>query len=40
MHTSKAVDTVRDTWQGAAPLCNWLDANVGPSTEPPDDATR
>ena len=38
MHTAKAVDKVRETWQGAAPLCAWLDANVGPSTEPPDDA--
>ena len=40
MHTAKAVDKVRETWQGAAPLCAWLDAHVGPSTLPPEDATR
>ena len=38
MHTAKARDKVRETWAGAAPLCSWLDANVGPSTTPPEDA--
>lgn len=38
MHTPTAAARVRDTWDGAAPLCAWLDAYVGPSTLPPDDA--
>ena len=38
MHTAKAIDKVRETWTDAAPLCDWLDAHVGPSTLPPDDA--
>jgi uncharacterized protein (TIGR02453 family) len=38
MHTPKAAARVREAWDGAAPLCTWLDAHVGPSTLPPDDA--
>ena len=40
MHTAKALDEVRRAWEAAAPLCAWLDAHVGPSTLPPDDALR
>ncbi len=40
MSTAKAVAKVRDTWAGVAPLCEWMDAHVGPSTLPPDDAWR
>ncbi len=40
MGTRKAAAKVRETWVGAAPLCGWLDAHVGPSTLPPDDAWR
>jgi uncharacterized protein (TIGR02453 family) len=38
MHTKKAVGKIRETWSGAAPMCGWLDARVGPSTIPPEDA--
>jgi uncharacterized protein (TIGR02453 family) len=38
MHTKKAVAKIRETWSGAAPMCAWLDAHVGPSTIPPEDA--
>lgn len=37
MSTKKAAARIRDTWAGAADLCAWLDANVGPSTLPPED---
>jgi uncharacterized protein (TIGR02453 family) len=37
MHTKKAAAKLRETWAGAAPLCEWLDTHVGPSTEPPDE---
>jgi uncharacterized protein (TIGR02453 family) len=37
MGTKQAVGKVRSTWDGARPLCDWLDANVGPSTLPPED---
>lgn len=37
IHTRGAVARIRRTWEGAADLCAWLDANVGPSTLPPDD---
>ncbi|MET0145463.1 MAG: DUF2461 domain-containing protein [Ilumatobacteraceae bacterium] len=40
MSTAKAAAKVRDTWAGAAALCEWMDANVGPSTLPPDDGWR
>lgn len=37
IHTSGAAKRIRDSWEGVAELCAWLDAHVGPSTEPPDD---
>ncbi len=37
LHTEQAEKKVRDCWDGAADVCDWLDAHVGPSTEPPDD---
>jgi uncharacterized protein (TIGR02453 family) len=37
IHTAAAAKRIRDTWDGAADLCAWLDAHVGPSTLPPDD---
>jgi uncharacterized protein (TIGR02453 family) len=38
MSTKQAAGKIRTTWDGARPLCEWLDANVGPSTMPPEDA--
>jgi uncharacterized protein (TIGR02453 family) len=40
MHTRSAVTRIRDTWTAIAPLCEWLDAHVGPTTLPPPDAER
>lgn len=37
LHTAEAVRRVRACWDGAADVCAWLDAHVGPSTEPPND---
>lgn len=37
IHTAGAATRIRDTWTGVADLCAWLDANVGPTTLPPDD---
>ena len=37
MHTKAVVKRVRDTWTDAAPMNEWLDAHVGPSTLPPDE---
>jgi uncharacterized protein (TIGR02453 family) len=37
LHTKQAATRVREVWEGVAPMCAWLDAHVGPSTEPPDD---
>lgn len=37
IHTEQVVQRVRDCWEGAADVCAWLDAHVGPSTEPPGD---
>ena len=37
LHTKQAVKKVRECWNGAKDVCDWLDAHVGPSTEPPDD---
>ncbi|MGA9275817.1 DUF2461 domain-containing protein [Ilumatobacter sp.] len=37
LHTKQVERKVRDCWEGAAEVCAWLDAHVGPSTEPPDD---
>ena len=36
IHTRAAAKRIRDTWDGAAELCAWLDAHVGPSTLEPD----
>jgi uncharacterized protein (TIGR02453 family) len=35
MHTTAVVGKVRDTWNAAAPLNEWLDLHVGPSTLAP-----
>ena len=40
LHTAKARDRVLDTWRGAAPLHDWLDRHVGPSSLPPEDLER
>ena len=37
MQTKAVVARVRDTWLAAAPMNEWLDAHVGPSTLPPDE---
>ena len=37
LHSKQAVRRVRECWDGAGEVCAWLDAHVGPSTEPPDD---
>ncbi len=37
IHTKAVVERVRACWVGAQPMNDWLDAHVGPSTEPPDD---
>jgi uncharacterized protein (TIGR02453 family) len=37
LHTKQAEKKVRECWSGAKDVCDWLDANVGPSTEPPGD---
>ena len=37
IHSKGAVKRIRDTWVAARPLTDWLDAHVGPSTEPPGD---
>lgn len=34
--TKGAATRITDTWRAAAPLNDWLVANVGPSTAPPD----
>jgi uncharacterized protein (TIGR02453 family) len=38
--TKAAKDRVGSAWRDAAELNAWLDANVGPSTLPPEDAER
>lgn len=40
MHTLAAPDRIRAIWSELAPLCDWLDAHVGPSTLPPPDVER
>ncbi len=35
--TRQAKRRIVDTWRGAAPLDEWLNAHVGPSTIPPDE---
>jgi uncharacterized protein (TIGR02453 family) len=37
MQTKAVVQRVRETWDAAAPMNDWLDAHVGPSTIPPDE---
>ena len=37
MQTKAVVDRVREAWEIAAPMNEWLDAHVGPSTLAPDD---
>jgi len=37
LHTKQTERKIRDLWAGAADVCAWLDAHVGPSTEPPGD---
>ncbi len=37
MHTAACRKKVEEAWSGAAPLCAWLDAHVGPSELPPED---
>lgn len=39
IHTVRAATEVRKAWQRAAPLVDWLDANVGPSELPPPELT-
>lgn len=34
MHTAEVIVTIRDVWCGARPLKDWLEANVGATTEP------
>ena len=36
VHTATAAKRVRETWEGTAALCAWLDTHVGPSTLEPD----
>ena len=36
LSTAKAKDRVLDGWRGAAPLHEWLDRHVGPSSLPPE----
>jgi len=40
LHTKKAKDRVVQTWIGMREVNAWLDAHVGPSTSPPEDAWR
>ncbi len=35
IHTKTAAKRIRETWQGAADMCAWLDTHVGPSTLEP-----
>jgi len=37
MQTKAVVDRVRETWEATAPMNEWLDAHVGPSTIAPDE---
>ncbi|MGB3734471.1 MAG: DUF2461 domain-containing protein [Ilumatobacter sp.] len=37
IHTKQVETKVRECWEGAKDVCDWLDAHVGPSTEPPGD---
>ena len=37
IHTKEAAKRIREMWEGAKPLTDWLDSHVGPSTAPPTD---
>ena len=37
LHTKQAATRISDVWEDARPMNDWLDAQVGPSTLPPDD---
>ncbi|MFK7917150.1 MAG: DUF2461 domain-containing protein [Ilumatobacter sp.] len=37
LHTKQAATKTLECWEGARAVCDWLDAHVGPSTEPPGD---
>ena len=37
LHTKQTAVRVRECWEGAAEVTAWLDAHVGPSTDPPRD---
>lgn len=36
IHTPSAARRIRETWEGAGPMCAWLDTHVGPSALEPD----
>ena len=38
LQSPKAADRVLAAWHGLAPVSEWLDTHVGPSTLPPEDA--
>lgn len=40
LHTAKALDRIVAGWRDFAPVNEWLDTHVGPSTLPPEDAER
>ncbi len=40
LHTRRAKDRIVKTWRDARTLNDWLDAHVGPSELPPEDAMR
>jgi uncharacterized protein (TIGR02453 family) len=40
IHTATAKEKIVEAWRGAAPLNEWLHANVGPSDQPPDERGR
>lgn len=40
LESRRAATEVAQAWQAMRPLCDWLDAHVGPSTLPPEDARR
>ena len=37
LHTPQVERRIREVWETAQPVCDWLDTHVGPSTEPPGD---
>lgn len=37
LQTKQAERKIRECWEGAEPVCDWLDSHVGPSNLPPDD---